>query len=234
MQAAHVHAQSCGALVHHSSVEEVSVRKHGYDQPSTNKLRVRPICCTQWMGFLSTIITYFDTKLRVISGEDDKAWLPTNISFLDVRARHEDGHQGMLDSLRSHACCHAPAHMPLRCTPSKCAMGSPTLSGRSGAGTFFSLAGNHLYLLICQFKSVKRTSWRTVAALQVPLEFSLQDWDEGTLDEKRQYTPESDVYQIGVMLLKFLQVSAASRAFADKLKSKTISAADAAEDTFFL
>ena len=73
-----------------------------------------------------------------------------------------------------------------------------------------------------------------MAALQVPLDFSLQDWDEGTLDEKRQYTPESDVYQIGVMLLKFLEVSAASRAFADKLKSKSISAADVAEDMFFL
>ena len=73
-----------------------------------------------------------------------------------------------------------------------------------------------------------------MAALQVPLDFSLQDWDEGTLDDMRQYIPESDVFQIGVMLLKFLEVSAASKAFADKLKSKSISAADAAEDTFFL
>ena len=88
MQAAHVHAQSCGALVHHSSVEEVGVRQRGYDQPSTNKLRVRPICCTQWMHFLSSIITSCNIKLRVISGEDDKAWLPTNVSFLEVRARH--------------------------------------------------------------------------------------------------------------------------------------------------
>ncbi|KAA6426275.1 MAG: hypothetical protein FRX49_03387, partial [Trebouxia sp. A1-2] len=64
--------------------------------------------------------------------------------------------------------------------------------------------------------------------------FSLQDWDEGTLDEQGQFTPESDVYQIRVMLLKFQEVSAASRAFADKLKSKSISAVDAAEDTYFL
>ena len=49
MQAAHLHAQSCGALVHHSSVEEVVVRKRGPDGTSTNKLRVRPICCTQWV-----------------------------------------------------------------------------------------------------------------------------------------------------------------------------------------
>ncbi len=64
----------------------------------------------QWMHFLSTISMYFKikTKLRVISGEDDKAWLPTNIRLLDIRARHEDGHQGMLDSLRSLACCQAP------------------------------------------------------------------------------------------------------------------------------
>ena len=236
MQAAHVPAQSCGALVHHSSVEQVAVRKRGLNQPPTNKIRVRPICCAQWMHFLSTISTYFKikTKLRVISGEDDKAWLPTNIRLLDIRARHEDGHQGMLDSLRSLACCQAPAYMPLRCTARKCARGSPTLSDRCGAGTLFSLAGNHLSLLICQFKSVERAGWRTVAALQVLLDVPLQDWDEGTLNEKGQYTPESDVYQIGVMLLKFQELSTASRAFADKLKSKSLSAADAAEDTYFL
>ena len=99
---------------------------------------------------------------------------------------------------------------------------------------FSPLAGNHLSLLICQFKSVECTTWRTVVAFQVPQDLSLQDWDEGTLDDKRQYTSESDVYQIGVMLLKFLEVSAASRAFADKLKSMSVSAADAAEDTYFL
>ncbi|DBB03662.1 TPA: hypothetical protein ACH3X3_010989 [Trebouxia sp. C0006] len=69
---------------------------------------------------------------------------------------------------------------------------------------------------------------------QVLLDVPLQDWDEGTLNEKGQYTPESDVYQIGVMLLKFQELSTASRAFADKPKSKSLSAADAAEDTYFL
>ena len=137
------------------------------------------------------------------------------------------------------ACAHMHAAMPLPICHCDVRLANvlwdpQPLSGRSGAGTFFSLAGNHFYLLSCQFRSVTGTIWRTVAALQVPLNFSLQDWDEGTLDEKRQYTPESDVYQIGVMLLKFREVSAASRAFADKLKSKSISAADAAEDTFFL
>ncbi len=73
-----------------------------------------------------------------------------------------------------------------------------------------------------------------MAAVQVLLDFSLQDWDEGTLDDKGQYTPESDVSQIGVMLLKSQSLSAASMAFADKLRSKSISAADAAEDTCFL
>ena len=73
-----------------------------------------------------------------------------------------------------------------------------------------------------------------MAALQVPLDFSLQDWDEGTLDDKGQYTPESDIYQIGVMLLKSQCLSAASRAFAHKLKSKSIFAADAAQDSYFL
>ena len=93
---------------------------------------------------------------HVLQNQVDKAWLPTNIRLLDIRATHEDGHQGMLDSLCSLACCQAPAYMPLRCTARKCAMGSPTLSDRSGAGTLFSLAGNHLSLLICQFKSVER------------------------------------------------------------------------------
>ena len=41
VQAAHLRAQSCGALVHHSSVEEFGVRKRGPDGSSTKKLRVR-------------------------------------------------------------------------------------------------------------------------------------------------------------------------------------------------
>lgn len=81
---------------------------------------------------------------------------------------------------------------------------------------------------------VECTSYRSVAALQVPLDFSLQDWDDGTLDDRGQYTPESDVYQIGVMLLKSLCLSTASRAFAYKLKSKSISAAEAAKDPYFM
>ncbi|DBA82974.1 TPA: hypothetical protein ACH3X1_006751 [Trebouxia sp. C0004] len=40
IKAAHLHAQSCGALVHHSSVEEFGVRKRGPDRTSTKKLRV--------------------------------------------------------------------------------------------------------------------------------------------------------------------------------------------------
>lgn len=79
-----------------------------------------------------------------------------------------------------------------------------------------------------------QSSILSMAALQVPLVFSLQDWDEGTLDDKGQYTPESDVYQIGVMLLKSQCLSAANMAFADKLMSKSISAADAAQDSYFL
>lgn len=42
-----------------------------------------------------------------------------------------------------------------------------------------------------------------MAAFQVPLNFSLTDWEAGTLDDMGQYTPENDTYQIGVMLLKF-------------------------------
>ena len=79
-----------------------------------------------------------------------------------------------------------------------------------------------------------QSSILSMAALQVPLVFSLQDWDEGTLGDKGQYTPESDVCQIGVMLLKSQCLSAANMAFADKLMSKSISAADAAQDSYFL
>ena len=67
---------------------------------------------------------------------------------------------------------------------------------------------------------VECTSYRSVAALQFPLDLNLQDWDDGTLDDTGQYTPESDIYQLGVMLLKSRGLSAASRAFAYKLKSK--------------
>ena len=44
VQAAHLHAQSCGALVHHSSVEELRVRKRG---PDGNKEAHGEMCCAQ-------------------------------------------------------------------------------------------------------------------------------------------------------------------------------------------
>ena len=81
---------------------------------------------------------------------------------------------------------------------------------------------------------VECTNYRSVAALQVPLDFHLQDWDDGTLDDTGQYTPESDIYQFGGMLLKSLGLSAARSAFAYKLESKSISAAEAAEDSYFM
>ena len=48
---------------------------------------------------------------------------------------------------------------------------------------------------------VECTSYRSVAALQVSLHLYLQHWDDGTLDDTGQDTPESDIYQIGGMLL---------------------------------
>ena len=50
MQAAHLCAQSCDSLVHHSSVEELEVRKRGSDRVRVTRLRVRSInawgkCC---------------------------------------------------------------------------------------------------------------------------------------------------------------------------------------------
>ena len=53
MQAAHLCAQLCGSLVHHSCVEEVDVRKHSSDKAHTTKLRVRSIIArTQCFGKL--------------------------------------------------------------------------------------------------------------------------------------------------------------------------------------
>ena len=48
---------------------------------------------------------------------------------------------------------------------------------------------------------VEHTSYRSVAALQVSLDFYLQDWDDDTLDDTGQDTPESDTYQIGRIML---------------------------------
>ncbi len=39
-------------------------------------------------------------------------------------------------------------------------------------------------------------------AVQVKQGFSLKDWDEGTLDDMGCYTPQSDIPQVGMMLLK--------------------------------
>ena len=69
-------------------------------------------------------------------------------------------------------------------------------------------------------------------SVQVKQDFSLTDWDEGTLDDMGCYTPQSDIYQVGVMLLKSRRLSAAGLSFAQRLKSKTINAIDAAEDPY--
>ena len=71
-------------------------------------------------------------------------------------------------------------------------------------------------------------------AVQVEQDFSLKDWDEDTRDDMGTgcYTPQSDIYQVGVMLLKSRWLSAAGQSFAQKLKSKTINAIDAAEDPY--
>ena len=80
-----------------------------------------------------------------------------------------------------------------------------------------------LLAYFCQCKQCECIRLRSMAAFQVPLDFSLQDWDEGTLDDEGRYTTESDTYQIGVMLLKFQYLSADSWEFAHKLKSKSLS-----------
>ena len=68
--------------------------------------------------------------------------------------------------------------------------------------------------------------------LQVSSGLIFTDWDEGTLDHASCYTTESDIYQIGVMLLKLPSLSPAGVAFGHKLKTKTVTAAEAAQDKY--
>lgn len=70
----------------------------------------------------------------------------------------------------------------------------------------------------------------TLGVVQVKQDFYLKDWHEGTLDDC--YTPQSETYQIGVMLLKSRHLSAYGLTFAHELKSKTINAGDADKDPY--
>ncbi|KAA6421387.1 MAG: hypothetical protein FRX49_08664 [Trebouxia sp. A1-2] len=80
--------------------------------------------------------------------------------------------------------------------------------------------------------SVEEVEVRKHGSDGVKQNFSLKDWDEGTLDDMGCYTPQSDTYQFGVMLLKSRHLSADGFRFAQKLKAKTITAVDAAEDPY--
>ena len=120
--------------------------------------------------------------------------------------------------------------MPLRYAICQCALGPTAFLGRSGVCTFLPLEGDY-----------DKTSWQAAEeiavshislAVQVKQNFSLKDWDEGTLDDMGCCTSQSDIYQVGVMLLNCRRLSAASLSFAQKLKSKTINAIDAAEDPY--
>ena len=61
VQAAHLCAQSCGSLVHHSCVEEVDVRKRSSDKAHMTKLRVQSIiawaqCCGKFLRLLMWLL----------------------------------------------------------------------------------------------------------------------------------------------------------------------------------
>lgn len=114
-------------------------------------------------------------------------------------------------------------------------MGPKAFLGRSGVCTFLALAGDdgYVHCLLLQAVDSNLLLQYTLAVVQVQQGFSFTDWDEGTLDEAGCYTPQSDTYQIGVMLLKCQHLSPAGLSFACKLKSKAVSAADAAKDPYF-
>ena len=124
--------------------------------------------------------------------------------------------------------------MPLRCTICQCVVGPAAFLGRLGVCPFLPMAGdsdNAHGMLMQAFEGF--TVFHNIpAAVQVKQDFSLKDWDEGTLDDMGCYTPQSDIYQIGVMLLKSRCLSADGLIFAQKLKSKTIDAFAAAEDPY--
>ncbi len=71
-----------------------------------------------------------------------------------------------------------------------------------------------------------------LAVVQVTHGFTFTDWEEGTLNDTNCYTVLSDTCQVGVILMNFHSLSPVGTAFAQKLKSKTINAADAAQDAY--
>ena len=73
------------------------------------------------------------------------------------------------------------------------------------------------------------------SSAKLPENFSLTDWDEGTLDSTRHYTAASDVYQAG----KLLQALAAdkpwagsAKQFCDDLLSKQLTAVKALRHSY--
>ena len=82
-------------------------------------------------------------------------------------------------------------------------MGSRAFLGRSGVCTFLPLA-----------RDDDHDNTPSIL-MQAAKEFAVS-----------YYTPQSDVYQVGVVLLKCRHLSAAGLSFAQKLKSKPINAVD--------
>ncbi|DBA84058.1 TPA: hypothetical protein ACH3X1_006539 [Trebouxia sp. C0004] len=178
IQAAHLRAQSCHSLVHHSCVEEVEVRKRGPDGAHMTKLRV-----------VMTRLGYTQASVGIVP--EHVMQKATQACLLACACLH---------SAKPKAVCHCDVRF-----------------------------ANVLWdpePFLADLEFAHFSPW------QVKQDFSLQDWDEGTLDDMGCYTPQSDTYQIGVMLLKSRHLSTDGLIFAQKLKSKTIKAVDAAEDPY--
>ncbi|KAL3155434.1 hypothetical protein ABBQ38_010991 [Trebouxia sp. C0009 RCD-2024] len=176
IRAAHLRAQSCHFLVHHSSMEEVEVRKRASDGAHMTKLKV-------------TMTRLGYTQASVATVSEHVMQKATRACLL-----------ACLHSAEPKAVCHCDVRF-----------------------------ANVLWdpqPFLADLEFAHFSPW------QVKQDFSLKDWDEGTLDDMGCYTPQSDTYQIGVMLLKSRHLSADGLIFAQKLKSKTINAIDAAKDPY--
>ena len=137
----------------------------------------------------------------------------------------------MLASLGLLAFSSTQSCMPLQYTICQCALGFAAFLGRSGICSFVPLEGDcdNTHAMMMQAAEELPVS-HIILAVQVEQSLVLKDWDEGTLDDMGCYTSQGNIYQVRVMLLKLRWLSAAGLSFAQKLKSKTVSAIDAAED----
>ncbi|GAQ86127.1 Protein kinase-like domain containing protein [Klebsormidium nitens] len=81
---------------------------------------------------------------------------------------------------------------------------------------------------VIDFEAAHKLPWKVPNGFQ-----HFTDWDAGTLSRSGQYTAKSDVYQVGIIMEKYKDLSAEGRRFAATLKSKKVEAEVALKDPYF-